>query len=334
MPRRARVRYEGAIYHVMNRGIDRRRLFMDDKDRATFLESLEIGVERFLVRVHAYCLLRNHFHLLIETPLGNVDRFMQGVQGRYAGYFNLRHGKSGYVYEGPYRAKLVADDSYLLRLSRYVHLNAVRVAALKGKELAEVVAALRAYRWSSYPAYIGMAPRYEWMTYGEVEAHVGELMGRKAGAYRRFVEAGLAETDEEFEAFIRGRGVCLGDAEALRELEERLERRAARRGTEGFGGPGMVIGPERVLGEVLRGLKIDEEELSRRRGSAWMRGVAAEMLCRYGGLTNVQAAEQLGLGTGAAVCIRRRALREQLRTDKRLVRQVKGIEKRLVDALF
>ena len=120
----------------------------------------------------------------------------------------------------------------------------------------------------------------------------------------------------------------------MRELEERLERRALGRASAGFGGTGVALRPEDVLGEVLRGLKIGEEELYRRRGSAWMRGVAAGMLCRYGGLTNGQAAEHLGIGTGAAVCIRRRALREQLRSDKRLVRQVQSIERRLADAVF
>ena len=96
----------------------------------------------------------------------------------------------------------------------------------------------------------------------------------------------------------------------------------------------MAVRPEHVLGEVLRGLKIGDGVLYRRRGSACMHGVAAEMLCRYGGLTNGQAAERLGLGTGAAVCIRRRALREQLRCDKRLVCQAQSIERRLADAVF
>ena len=78
MPRKARVRYEGAIYHVVNRGIDRRDLFWDDVDYAAFLDGLEVGVERFHARVFAYALMTNHYHLLVETPLGNIDRFMQG----------------------------------------------------------------------------------------------------------------------------------------------------------------------------------------------------------------------------------------------------------------
>lgn len=329
MSRKARVQFEGAIYHVVNRGIDRRELFWDAKDYQVFLGSLEVGVERFHVRLYAYCLMPNHYHLLVETPLGNLDRFMQSVQTRYAGFFNMRHRKSGYVYEGPYRAKLVEGDAYLLKMSRYIHLNAVRTRAMKEKPLGEEVKALRAYRWSSYREYIGKVGHWEWMDYGPVEEHVKEQMGGVRGAYRKYVESGLAEHDEELEELLGGAWVCLGSAEFLKELQERLRRRQGKpawRSEEGFRAKGRYVPEEEIVPAVCRALNVDAAALTRRRGGAWLRGAVAEMLCRYGGLTQGAAARRLGLTTGASVCIRRKALWERRALDHKLDKTMKRLE--------
>ena len=333
--RKGRIRFEGAIYHAFNRGIDRRRLFWDEKDDLQFLDGLGLGVERFHVRVFAYCLMANHFHLLVETPLGNIDRFMQCVQTRYAGWFNLRHGRSGYVYQGPYRAKLVADDRYLLRLSRYIHLNAVRTNELGGCALQERVSALRSYRWSSYREYTGLAKPKEWMSYEPVEAHVREQMGGRVGAYRTFVEAGLSENDEEMDELLHGGGVCIGEADDLAELRGRLERReGSGRSAAGLGGQGRYLSPTHILAKVREAAGDEAAALKQRKGGAWLRGVAAEMLCRYGGLTNGEAAAQLGLGTGAAVSVLRKNLRIRTSGDRRLASLCRELEAVLSPLVF
>lgn len=334
MARKNRLRFEGALYHAINRGIDRRDLFWDAKDYAVFLAGLELGVERFHTRILAYCLMPNHFHLLVETPLGNIDRFMQGVQTRYAGWFNLRHRRSGYVYQGPYQAKLVGDDSYLLRLSRYIHLNAVRIRSLEGQPLADSVRALRAYRWSSYREYIGSTVRKDWMTYAPLEEHLREQAGRRRGAYRAYVEAGLAESDEEFESLMRQGGVCLGEAADLDELRQRLERRSGPTGESGLGRNGRFLAVAAVVGVVRQALGADASELSRRRGGAWARGILAEMLCRYAGLTNQQAAAGVGVTTGAAVCVLRRNLHARLQEDAALQARVAALEQGLKRAII
>ena len=323
MPRKARVRYEGAIYHVVNRGIDRRDLFWDDVDYAAFLDGLEVGDERFHARVFAYALMTNHFHLLVETPLGNIDRFMQGVQTRYAGFFNRRHQRHGYVYQGPYRAKLVAGDEYLLRLTRYIHLNPVRTKQLADKPLREVVQALRAYPWSSYRAYVGLEKRRLWMTYDPVAKQVAGVVGARRGGYRRYVEAGLVETDSELEELVKASSPWIGDEPEAPELKERLTKR------NGFRSTGRYVDMETIRAVVREELGIELAGVGRRLEGGWIRGSIVEMACRFGGATLAEAAKLIGCGTAAAACIRRRELATQRASDRSLDRKLDVIERNL-----
>ena len=148
MARRLRIEYPGAFYHVMNRGIDRRLLFRCKEDAVRFERNLAETVDLYRVRLHAYTLLPNHFHLLVETPDANLGVFMQALQTRYGVYFNNRYGKSGHVYQGPYKAILVDAEEYLLKLSRYIHLNPVQTKEAKKKPIKERIKILHAYPWS------------------------------------------------------------------------------------------------------------------------------------------------------------------------------------------
>ena len=119
MARPLRIHFPGAIYHVSGRMLgswrdQQDRLFRDDRDRRRFLQRLELGVADFDVRLYLFCLMSNHFHLLVETPQGNLSRFMQSLNTGYTVYFNLRHGRHGHLLDGRYQAQLVARDEYLL----------------------------------------------------------------------------------------------------------------------------------------------------------------------------------------------------------------------------
>lgn len=337
MAKRLRIQYEGAMYHAMNRGIDRRNLFRDDRDRAWFLECLATGVARCHARVHLYCLMPNHFHLLVETPLGNLSQFMLCVQTRYGGYFNRRHGKRGYVFQGPYAAKPVEGDRYLLKLSRYLHLNPVETKAHAGKSPGEKSAALQAYAWSSYREYIGKASRKDWMTYGPVEGQVREQVGGRREAYRRFVEAGLAEDDRDLAEALAGPAIGIGSQGFIGEMKGRYHRMLAERepeGKEAFRQTGTWLPAEDVLGRVCRGLGIGREDLRRRRGGGWLRGVAAEMLTKFAGLKQREAARLLEMGTGAAVSMRLKDLARRRLADRRLDAQVERMEREMREDLL
>jgi putative transposase len=223
----------------------------------------------------------------------------------------------------------VEGDEYLLAMSRYIHLNPVRLKRNEKRPLKALVEDLRAYRWSSYRGYVGRSKRQDWMSYGAVESHVREITGRGPGAYRRYVERGLVERDAELEELLdKGAGI-IATQEFIRSVRDRLGGNAV----DEIAAFRLVLSPvdaDRVLDVVCRRLGIVRDELARRRGSAWARGVAAEMLCVYSGLTQVEAGHRLGMGTSGAVSIRRKAFAEARSKDRKLDRNVSAIEKELV----
>ena len=123
MARPLRVEYPGAFYHVMNRGNAGDSIFKSKKDRERFLECLEKAVERFSLRIHTYCMMGNHYHLLVETLEPNLSKAMQWIHVSYAAYFNRKRDRVGHLFQGRFKAILVEADEYLKQLSRYIHLN-------------------------------------------------------------------------------------------------------------------------------------------------------------------------------------------------------------------
>ncbi|MCH8056115.1 MAG: transposase, partial [Deltaproteobacteria bacterium] len=145
MARPLRIEYPGATYHVTSRGNERKAIFRGDLDRRKFLELLSSSVEQFILQLHAYVFMDNHYHLLVETPEGGLSRAVRYLNGVYTQYFNRRHRRVGHLFQGRYKAILIDKDSYLAELSRYIHLNPWRVRS-------GVKDPLR-YRWSSLRAY-------------------------------------------------------------------------------------------------------------------------------------------------------------------------------------
>ena len=139
MARKLRLQYEGAIYHITVRGNGRRRIFRDDSDRERLLWRLSESRDFCDVRIYLACLMDNHFHLVAETPRGNISQFMHSVLTGYSVYFNLRHNTCGHVLQGRYGAELVEGNEYLLQLSRYVHLNPVHTREHKKLSVMEKV---------------------------------------------------------------------------------------------------------------------------------------------------------------------------------------------------
>lgn len=135
MTRPLRILFPGAYYHVTCRGNDRRAIYRDDRDRELFLEKLRGSLGTYQVELHAYVLMANHFHLMVATPKGNLSEFMRHFNISYTAAFNRRHRRVGHLYQGRYKAILVDQDSYLLELSRYVHLNPVRVKNFQKRPL-------------------------------------------------------------------------------------------------------------------------------------------------------------------------------------------------------
>lgn len=176
MARPLRLEFPGAIYHVTSRGNARNAIFMDDEDRALFLGCLGEVVARFGWICHAYCLMDNHYHLLVETPESNLSLGMRQLNGVYTQRFNRRHGRVGHVFQGRFKAIVVDRDSYLLELCRYVVLNPVR---------AGMVEQIEQYAWSSYQPTMGLAECPGWL---ETDWLLGQFAKTRAVARRRYAE--------------------------------------------------------------------------------------------------------------------------------------------------
>ena len=148
MPRKPRLHYPGACYHVILRGNSGQDIFIDKKDRSKFLFLLQEGIEKFKHRIHAYCLMTNHIHLAVQVGDIPLSRIIQNVSFRYTRYFNRRKNQVGHLFQGRYKAILIDVDSYLLKLVRYIHNNPVRAGMVKSPGQ---------YSWSSHGAYLGRA---------------------------------------------------------------------------------------------------------------------------------------------------------------------------------
>lgn len=186
MARPLRIEFEGAFYHVMARGNARDDIFLDDGDRQAFIDNLGRVCARFRWRVWAWCLMSNHYHLLVETLEPTLSKGMREVNGVYTQAFNRRHGRVGHVLQGRYKAPLVDQDSYLLELSRYVVLNPVR---------AGIVESAGDWCWSSYQAVMGKAAMPDWLAVEETLALFHAQRGPARRAYARFVTAGVGAPD-------------------------------------------------------------------------------------------------------------------------------------------
>jgi REP element-mobilizing transposase RayT len=148
MPRKLRMEYAGAIYHVVNRGDRREDIFKDDLDRRQFLSTLQEACQRTEWQMHAYCLMRNHFHLVMETPQANLVAGMKWLLGVYTKRFNIRHKFRGHVFAGRYKALMVdgSGGGYFKTVCDYVHFNPVRAGVIPPEE------GMERFGWSSYPA--------------------------------------------------------------------------------------------------------------------------------------------------------------------------------------
>jgi REP element-mobilizing transposase RayT len=213
MARPLRVQFHGGLYHVTARGNGREPIFADDTDHERFLDVLARVVARYHVLCHAYSLMGNHYHLLLETPEANLSRTMQQLNGVYSQGFNRRHGRPGHVLEGRYHAQVVDKEAYLRAVCRYIVLNPVRAGLVEHP---------REWRWSSYRATAGLAAVPAFLTVDWVLS-LGEapVPGEAERRYRQFVDAGTAEAATSAEGVHAG--LVVGDAADLAPLRERLE---------------------------------------------------------------------------------------------------------------
>src|SRR5574341_1963263 len=181
MARPLRIEYDGALYHVTSRGNERKAIFKDDADRQLFLGILSRVTERFHWICHAYCLMDNHYHLVIETPDGNLSKGMRQLNGVYTQAFNRQHRRVGHLFQGRFKGILIQKESHFVEVCRYVVLNPVR---------AKTVSQPRQWAWSSYRATGGLVAVPRALTVDEILGYFGQRRGAAQEKHREYVADG------------------------------------------------------------------------------------------------------------------------------------------------
>lgn len=212
MARPLRIEYPGAVYHITSRGNEKKTVYKDDRDRDNFLTTLDKVNKRYNWVCHAYCLMDNHFHLLIETLEGNLSLGMRQLNGVYTQTFNKRHGRVGHLFQGRYKAILIQKDSHLLEVCRYVVLNPVRAGLVKNPGQ---------WRWGSYGATAGREKPPECLTTSWVLGQFSSKRRKAEREYRQYVRRGIGK--ESIWAEVKGQ-VLLGEHDFVGRLTEYLGR--------------------------------------------------------------------------------------------------------------
>lgn len=337
MARQIRIEYEDAWYHVTCRGNERREIFAVDFDREKFLKILAVSIEQYNVELHAYVLMRNHFHLVVKTREANLQKFMQRFNTSYTVYYNNKHKRSGHLYQGRYKAILIEADSYLLELSRYVHLNPVRIKQYAKKSIEEKIKTIKEYVWSSYAGYGNVKKRQGFVNYSmiiEMLSKTDDRKGRKT--YEQFVTDGILKdmnitfwedvkgqailgtenfTNYIYEQFLADKNI---DHEELAKIEELTD---------------LKLTPEVISEKVTEVFGIEEknELFQKYAGNRFARSVFID-LCRKHLCSNISKAElgrRLGNMSRSSININQKRLEKLMDKDKKIKNLYQSAEKKL-----
>jgi len=295
MARKLRIEYPGAIYHILSRGGRRKAIFKDNRDRERFLSTLAETCVKTGWQVHAYCLMPNHFHLVVETPQANLVSGMKWFLGSYTGGFNRRHKLSGHLFSGRYKSLVVdgSDPGYLKTVCDYVHLSPSRERLLKPGQ------ALHSYRWNSYALYL-QSPRERppWL-------HVDRLLGewnvpRDDARGREHFAAGMearrvSKTDDEFK--VVRRGWCLGGKKFRKKMLKQLVQQARAGHSSHDVGESPEVQARKIIKAALKKKRWTAKDLKKLRKGDPFKVQLAERLRKETTVRLTWIAEQLHMGT-------------------------------------
>ena len=310
MSRPLRIQYPGAVYHIMNRGRARQLTFVDDTDYRAFLETLAEAHRLWDLEVFAYSLMRNHYHLCLRTPKGNLSRIMRHVDGIYTQRFNRRHRRDGTLFRGRYKAILIDADEYLAAVVRYIHLNAVEAGLVKMPE---------AYRWASHQYYLKAKGTPGWLDTKEAIEQIG---GRQV--FHEFVLSGNEPALSDYyqakrQSPLLGSGRFLDRVRRLGQQPTLEHPRYERRVVQTM--------PERVIDEIMAQYRVTREDLFRgiRGQENEARKVALYLIKRCCDRTLPEIAEYFGIGSYSTVSWSCRGVATRMNKDKEFKGRVEKI---------
>ena len=323
MARPLRVEYPGAVYHVINRGNAGEKIFKSFRDREKFLEYLEKAVERFCLTIHTYCLMSNHYHILLETPEPNLSQAIQWINVSYAGYFNRKYQRNGHLFQGRFKSILVDADEYLKQLSRYIHLNPVR---------ANIVKRPAEYQWSSYPAFTGKAPQHEWLEVDWLISQFGRKRKEAVKNYMDFVEKVDANELENPSKDLSG-GFILGKPDFVTWVKKTfLSNRSDENEIPQLRELKPKTNIDKIVEAVCFEFKCDIKSIllkGRKRNVA--RDVAIYLAKTLTGETGKKLGEYFGDVSGAAITLRYNYLLNKIENNKQFRMRIKRLKNKIIN---
>ncbi len=323
MARPLRIQYPNAVYHVTCRGNERQDIFQDDEDRKRFLQILIQAINIYSIKLYSYVFMSNHFHLLLETPKANLSEFMRKFNITYTGYYNRRHNRVGHLYQGRYKSVLVDKNEYLSVLSRYIHLNPVKIKAMKKLSEPEKIKYLIRYRWSSLPGFLNQRKKEWYIDYSMVLGEYGGDTYRGRKEYKKRIHAEISQESDLKENMI-GRSILGGEA-FIAWIKDKYLDAAKDRERPAVGEIHRHRSKEEVFKAIQKETGKDIAAIKTEKGD--LRRIVMELLYRAGGLKG----PQIGLifeVDYATVSQERKRLYEKVNKDRKvraLLSRLEGI---------
>ena len=326
MARALRIQYPGAYYHVTCRGNGKQNIFCGDDDRRKFIALLVDSTRIYEVRLHAYCLMNNHFHLLIQTMKSNCGDFMRRFNVCYTGWFNNRHGRSGHLYQGRYKAFLIDADSYLLEVSRYLHLNVVRTSHFRTAGFGRRWLRVSSFPWSSLRGFIDNKKKRDFVYYDQILSITG---GRKY--YRQFIIDGLKRGVADPFKDVKY-GLLLGSESFVKTIRAECIEEGSRQEQPSYRELVVeTLKPEVVLQAVVEFFDIKESNILSYYGDSEVRGMASELLYRYCDVTQSEIGRILGDLSYSGVSKLRFRLKQKMMNDQMVAKKYEKLEAKIRD---
>lgn len=311
MARPIRIEFDGACYHVTARGNERKEIFLTDTDRQLFLKTLQAMLVRYGVVLHCYCLMPNHYHLVIETPRANLCQALGWLQTTYTIRYNRKHKRFGHLFQGRYKAHLIEADAYARHLINYIHLNPVRPRDKKASIPAERRKTLDAHLWSSHREYLGKRKsnwvNTEWLTYWATRRKLAQrLYGHEIqGWFGRSIPSPWQQ--------LRG-GLVLGTEKLWEKAQKLLDRQNSKHEIRWKQKQGQQE-VQAVIQELLR-LENDPKI------QLWIR-------IRLGGQRQAHIAQEQGYRDGSGVFRVVNRLESVASQNKELGRKLEGLKRKM-----
>lgn len=324
MARALRIKYKDALYHITSRGNERRNIFENDYDREFFIQILKDSLNIYNVILYSYVLMPNHFHFLLETPLVNLSEFMRQFNITYTSYYNRRYNRVGHLYQGRYKSILVQKESYLNILSRYIHLNPVRVEKMKDTSISEKEKYLRQFKWSSLKGYLNKDNIESFVDYKTVLAEYDGGDNQKGrDIYWQTLQSDLS-TKFEIKKKIIGDSILGNDSFIKKVKEEHLKKNEKE--IPSLRKISSYCSEDKVIEIVCKGIGKDLDYIKIHQGTN--RQILMEMLYCHAGLKGCEIGELLGLDY-STVSVGRKRLRKKMLNNTYL----RDLVKRIKDSL-